>query len=121
MLGGSVRCWPAGWVITPLTLVPSNEAVGAPFESIGSTCEVVNACVRVRVSILYTIGSGDPTWLGQIWCCWLPSEFCWPRPGPGGFFQEVYSLLGTGASARGTGNGSVNGETINGLVGNSSR
>ena len=54
----------------------------APFESIGSTCEVVNACVRVRVSILYTIGSGDPIWLGQIWCCWLPSEFCWPRPGP---------------------------------------
>src|SRR4051794_38983392 len=121
VLGGRFRGVPAATVLTVLTSVPSNDGVGAPVESIGSTCDVVNACVRASRSILLLIWSRYPSLLGQIWCCWLPSELCWPRPGPGGFFQEVYTLLATGANAFGTGSGSLKGDRISGLVGNSSR
>ena len=58
---------------------------------------------------------------GHSWCCWLPNELCCPRPGPGGCAQFLNSDCGTGASAFGTGSGSLNGDRISGLVGKSSR
>ena len=56
--------------------------------------------------------------VGQSWWRSLPSEFCWPFPGPGGLAQEEYSVRGTGRSAWGMGSSSVKGESISGLVGN---
>src|SRR5215218_4046999 len=66
------------------------------------------------------MGSGNPILSGQIWCCSLPSEFCWPTPGPGGLAHEVNSDFGVGLIALGIGSSSLNGERISGLVGNSS-
>src|SRR5215218_5239380 len=63
--------------------------------------------------------------LGHSWCCALPLpvallKFCWFSPGPGGFFQDEYLALETGARAFGIGSGSLNGDRISGLVGKTS-
>ncbi len=50
----------------------------------------------------------------------LRSEFCCPSPGPGGSDQYEKTDDAVGASAFGTFSGSVNGERISGLVGNTS-
>src|SRR3954453_21989246 len=65
-------------------------------------------------------GSPARTSVGQIWCAWLPSEFCWPAPGPGGLAQLFQTLGSTGLAALGIGSGALKGLRISGLVGKTS-
>src|SRR6476660_7482430 len=104
--------------------MPSGGRTGRPAASIGCTLPELpmKACSSTSTRIRYTIGSGRPSVDGQIWCVLnvVPSDDCWPSPGPGLRDHVSISTFGTGRSAVGIGNGSVNGYNTNGLVGKAS-
>src|SRR4051794_9814654 len=103
VLGGRLRSVPAATDFP----AASKEMVDLPSLSMGSTLEVVKECSATLRSNLYTIGSGDliSASFDHFWCFWLPSEFCWPTPGPGGCAQLLKVPEETGLAAFGTGSG----------------